>query len=196
MRSSSRSVLQSNESMCLDCGSTLGTRRGLCQRCYNKRKYYALTLPPLKRASAGDAARRHLEASMRGPDECWPWVGHVSADGYGWTAHGPASRFAYGELVGPIPSGHELDHRCHSDDPGCFAGRDCAHRRCVNPTHLEPVDPLVNKLRAHSYWANQTHCINGHEFTEENTYWNRNKRQCKTCQRAGYRRYNQRRRAV
>lgn len=44
-------------------------------------------------------------------------------------------RIVYEVLVGPIPSGHELDHTC-------------AHRWCYCPWHLEPVMPAENKRRA------------------------------------------------
>ena len=31
--------------------------------------------------------------------------------------------------------------------------------------------------------AERTHCLHGHEYTEENTYWFRGKRHCRACQR-------------
>jgi len=30
-------------------------------------------------------------------------------------------------------------------------------------------------------WASQTHCANGHEFNEENSYWNGKQRVCRAC---------------
>lgn len=47
----------------------------------------------------------------------------------------------------PIPDDLQIDHLCHTDDPGCLGGNDCPHRRCVNPAHLEPVTPQGNSLR-------------------------------------------------
>lgn len=45
-----------------------------------------------------------------------------------------AHRFAYELLVGPIPDGLDLDHLCRN-------------RRCVRPSHLEPVTRSVNVRR-------------------------------------------------
>lgn len=87
------------------------------------------------------------------PNSCWLWMGAVIWTGYGrfrvdkelFYAH----RWTYERFVGPIPEGLELDHLCHNLDLGCSAtGRECLHRRCVNPTHLEPVTGAENKRRA------------------------------------------------
>jgi hypothetical protein len=60
---------------------------------------------------------------------CWNWTAFKHPIGYGvitfegrqWQAH----RLAYHLLVGDIPEGHELDHKCRN-------------RGCVNPDHLRP----------------------------------------------------------
>ena len=89
-------------------------------------------------------------------DECWPWVGGLTSKGYGSFAIRKdlttlAHRIAYELVVGPVPSGLELDHLCHSRDVGCTLGPECPHRRCQNPAHLEPVPHRVNAARAHQY---------------------------------------------
>lgn len=71
---------------------------------------------------------------------CWEWRGAIQSAGYGCfelRRDRPllAHRYAYEELVGPIPDGLQLDHLCRN-------------RRCVNPAHLEPVDHRTNCLRA------------------------------------------------
>jgi hypothetical protein len=81
---------------------------------------------------------------------CWEWTAQINRAGYGllnaapstWLAH----RWGYEHLVGPIPEGLVLDHRCHTDDPLCPPGP-CLHRRCVNPGHLEPVTQSENARR-------------------------------------------------
>lgn len=129
-----------------------------------------------------------------GPDECWPWLGRVNSSGYGHFAGKGAHRFAYELLVGPIPEGLMIDHRCHTDDPTCPGGR-CVHRRCQNPAHMEPVTKRVNTLRGESpaaKHARKTHCPQGHPYDQANTYWHRGQRRCKTCMKARTLIYNRR----
>ncbi len=109
--------------------------------------------------------------------ECWEWNACRDQHGYGLFRNDGqmrrAHRLAYQWLVGPIPEGLVLDHLCRV-------------RHCVNPKHLEPVTMQVNVLRGLAPAAknvSKTHCIKGHEFTEENTYVWRRKRNCRACMR-------------
>ena len=109
---------------------------------------------------------------------CWLWTGSIDGVGYGRIWNGikmtGAHRVVYELLVGPIPDGLQLDHLCRV-------------RHCVNPSHLEPVTCRENLLRGvgvSAKAARQTHCIHGHELTEENIYrWGKrpNARYCKIC---------------
>lgn len=75
-------------------------------------------------------------------DGCWIWTAGTSGDNpndpYGrfWVDGRMvyAHRFAYEQLVGAIPPGHDLDHLCR-------------RRLCVNPRHLEPVTRRENLMR-------------------------------------------------
>lgn len=108
--------------------------------------------------------------------DCWIWTASTYANGYGqFTVLGEpikAHRWAYENLVGPVPVGMQLDHLCHTRDVACTGGNDCKHRRCVNPAHLEPVTARVNSLRGNGRSgvnARKTHCIRNHPFDHANT---------------------------
>lgn len=95
-----------------------------------------------------------------------------------------AHRVYYEVLVGLIPFGKELHHRCDQT-------------ACVNPEHLSP---LTHAEHARTYAsAQKTHCVNGHEYTPENTYRRkdgRGRRGCKTCRKQQMRDYYARKRAA
>lgn len=85
---------------------------------------------------------------------CWIWTGFIGEAGYGQSRHDVAfaqryvngrrrggrtaavHRVVYELLVGPIPDGLQIDHRCRV-------------KLCCNPAHLEAVTRSVNNLRAH-----------------------------------------------
>lgn len=91
---------------------------------------------------------------MAHADECWLWTGTISG-GYGRFHTGGsyvrAHRFAYEQLVGPIPDDLTLDHLCMV-------------KACVNPAHLEPVTRGENARR---FTQTITECPRGHTYTEE-----------------------------
>lgn len=113
---------------------------------------------------------------------CWLWMGQSNGRGYGRLhLHDHqlvlAHRFSWEIHKGLVPDGLELDHLCKV-------------KICVNPDHLEPVTHEENIARGNGGWMQraQTECVNGHEFTAENTYnylskRGISKRQCKECNR-------------
>lgn len=111
--------------------------------------------------------RDYLTSYIEDENGCWNYTGAINANGYGAILQTVAHRYFYKALVGDVPAGLQLDHLC-------------MNKVCVNPQHLEPVTQAEN-IRRRSEAI--THCIKGHEFTEENTYRrpNRPARECKTC---------------
>jgi hypothetical protein len=112
---------------------------------------------------------------------CWIWTGPLDRDGYGKMSMGTgAHRKFYEHYVGPIPAGLTIDHLCRV-------------KACVNPAHMEPVTARENNLRGDTIYgrnARKTHCVNGHEFSAENTRRDPDgARVCKACSRAAKRRY-------
>lgn len=130
-----------------------------------------------------DLLDRLTDRVMLMPDGCWQWTGSLVQKGYGQIKQDSkglrAHRVMYEWMIGPIPDGLHLNHKCRN-------------RGCVNPDHLETVTISENTLH-HESQANaaknlrKTHCIRGHEFTLLNTYWypGRNKRACRICRGMG-----------
>lgn len=124
---------------------------------------------------------------------CWIWQKKVMKNGYARIKIKNKStlvhRAAYTEWRGTIPDGLDLDHRCHPNDGSCKTAT-CFHRRCANPYHVEPATRSENVRKGNlqftirGYFSRRTHCKNGHEYTEGNTYRipkNPKARVCRKC---------------
>ena len=111
--------------------------------------------------------------------ECILWEGWLSSNGYGLADRGGnkrqlAHRWTYEQAHGPIPAGMVVMHTCDT-------------KACVNLDHLvlgtqaDNMADMVAKGRSHQ--TRKTHCPQGHEYTEANTYRSGRgtERQCRRC---------------
>jgi len=119
---------------------------------------------------------------------CWEWTGNNKKDDYGYSYlslnfKGKKNltlgvyRAMYALIHGLPAKGLHLDHLCRNVN-------------CINPKHLEPVTTQENQKRSPvsitTVNSSKTHCLNGHEFNEQNTYIppkRQNRRECRTCKR-------------
>lgn len=162
---------------------------GLCALHLRRQRKHGSTDDPRPTLAEGFWSK----VDVRGPDECWPWLACGNGHGYGSFRSRGAHIVAYELLVGPVPEGLQLDHTCHNLDLSCLGGETCAHRRCVNPAHLEAVLGAVNTARSRNspstVNAAKTRCLAGHSLNAANTYHWRGRRRCRECQRLAARRY-------
>jgi len=116
---------------------------------------------------------RYLEARIEF-GEHWLWTGPKNRDGYGmvkaarwkdWLAH----RLVWVLLVGDIPEGHVLDHRCRV-------------RNCVRPDHLRTIPKSENDAQRWEHAETGPRrgvCPRGHrEYV-----WRRGRWRCNGCNR-------------
>jgi hypothetical protein len=103
---------------------------------------------------------------------CWNWTAST-VRGYGAIGEGGkrgkkvyAHRWAYENLVGPIPDGLTLDHLCRNT-------------LCVNPDHVEPVSGSENVKRHYRAVNIGNTCHKGHPLDYARP--DGTGRQCSTC---------------
>lgn len=105
------------------------------------------------------------------PSGCWEYHGTTNEMGYGALGIDNrrmyAHRYVYECMVGKIPDGMMLHHKC-------------GNKVCVNPIHMELLT-LAEHTRLHNN-STKDFCKNGHRRTEENTYILPNgKSSCRDC---------------
>ncbi len=117
-------------------------------------------------------------AKVEKTETCWLWRGALTHNGYGqFVTTNRRKMYAHRFAYGPVTAGMDLDHLCRV-------------RNCVRKSHLQPVTRHENIMRGsgpdiqRAIHAAKTHCKQGHEFTEANTYigakgW----RSCRECGR-------------
>lgn len=137
--------------------------------------------PRFRRLVDADGPTTHSEdplSSASGP--CWAWTGAKNSKGYGHFRMGQSMMLAHriawldGGPKNTLPEDSVIDHLCRNP-------------ACVNPKHLEPVRQITNVERGLNGTSAKTSCIQGHEFTLENTRMVAREgsdfRRCVTCDR-------------
>ena len=93
---------------------------------------------------------------------CWVWEGQLNKFGYGtFSLEGKkvfSHRLAFGMLVGNIPKGLEVDHRCHT-------------RHCINPQHLRLVTRKQNNENLAGLRKDNSSGVRGVSWVEPNGKW-------------------------
>ena len=127
-------------------------------------------------------------------NKCLIWPFARNNRGYG-VINGLLAHRVVCEIVnGPPPSSdHESAHSCGNGHLGCIAAD---HLRWA--THTENMeDMFLHGRRTHKVLIehrSKFHCIHGHEFTPENTYYPpRGSKVCKICKRAAFLRFKSKR---
>jgi len=131
---------------------------------------------------------------------CWLWKGAFSDSGH--ASFGVKTSTGFKTVAA-----HRViyDYLCGGLNPNLICHHICFNPSCVNPAHIKQVSwgehmklhpgRTIKAAQVAAYnRKTKTHCIRGHPFNKENTYYygKRKKRQCRVCQRYRHQEYLQR----
>ncbi|WP_419538744.1 HNH endonuclease [Mycolicibacterium fortuitum] len=106
--------------------------------------------------------KRFWNKAIESEAGCWEWQAAIHRKGYGqFYSDGQmaqAHRVAYSALVAPIDPERQLDHICHN-------------RKCVNPSHLNPVSNKQNAENREGANVNSRSGIRGVLWDGRTSQW-------------------------
>lgn len=121
-------------------------------------------------------AHERVLARVRHADGCWVFTGSTLKAGHGRVMTGSnhdgtrrpqlAHRVVYEALIGPIPEGFDLHHRCRQP-------------ACVNPEHLELLSHVDHQREHHFYGETCGACGASDWYQRKDGLG----RQCRECRR-------------
>ena len=119
-------------------------------------------------------------AKVRKSEGCWEWTGCRRQSGHGAVYVGTGVPDGAHRVSFFLAHGHDGYYVCHH----------CDNPACVRPDHLyngTPKSNVQDAIDRRKQWNSaKTHCLNGHAFTQENTYISPSRsgrvRVCRTCQ--------------
>lgn len=137
----------------------------------------------------------HVDKSG-GSNACHEWQLARTKAGYGKFKCGGRTFVAHRWLLGHLRGEHlkKDELACHHcDNPPC-----CNPSHLYIGTHLQNMRDRAERGRGRFIVAEmrkqQTHCIKGHPFDEKNTYFRREGRACRECNRIAVCAYRSRKR--
>ena len=124
-----------------------------------------------------------------GQNGCWIWTSTINQYGYGILNIGRNGKIIASRLSLQLATGKSGE--------GLFACHSCDQPACINPEHLfwgtqsDNMRDAAAKGRLHNtFQTAKTHCPQGHEYTEENTFLgSKGERACRICSREYSRRH-------
>ena len=126
---------------------------------------------------------------------CWIVGGYHDKDGYAKISGQGAHRVIWEILEGTVPPKLVLDHR---EDQGCILNGGMPDKACGFPGHLRPVTNRENCTRngvrgVAAINIRKDRCGScGRPLDLLNTYWYKNRRDCRACIRRRVKEYKQR----
>ena len=125
--------------------------------------------------------RFYKNVSVRGDDECWPWIGVRLRAGYGQFNH-RYTRIVASRVAWELANQRTIPH-------GLFACHSCDNPPCCNPRHIwlgtasDNVRDMVAKGRHRGFCPRHSdYCKRGHRYDTQRPYPSqKQKRHCHIC---------------